>query len=75
MSDDRLDHADVDPDGDWTGALLRAHLAVVDPFLAEIAIDRGQRCGLAVPGWFPYLAHFGYMKVDEVANGLEAGDG
>ena len=25
--------------------------------------------------WFPYLAHIGYMKVDEVAKGLEAGDG
>ena len=24
---------------------------------------------------FPYFAHIGYMKVDEVAKGLEAGEG
>ena len=30
---------------------------------------------VAASGRFPHFAHIGYMKVDEVAKGLEAGDG
>lgn len=84
MGDDHFDHADVDTECHRTRTLLRTHLAVVDqllpvevadPFLVEIALELGQRGGLAASGRFPYLTHIGYMKVDDVAKGLEAGDG
>ncbi|MEM6891011.1 MAG: hypothetical protein AAF636_23185 [Pseudomonadota bacterium] len=48
---------------------------MADPFLAEIAVERGQRGGFAATRRFPYPAHIGYMRVDEVAKGLKAGDG
>ncbi|WP_320269164.1 hypothetical protein [Cognatiyoonia sp. IB215446] len=38
-------------------------------------LDRGQRRDLAAPLRFPYLAYDGYMKIDDVTKGLEAGDG
>lgn len=59
MSDDRLDHANIDPEGDWIGALLRPHLAVVDqilpvevadPLLAEVALQCDERCSLTSTG-------------------------
>lgn len=49
MGDDHLDHADIDPGGDRSRALLGAHLAVVDQLLpievpdlllAQIALER-----------------------------------
>src|SRR6056297_1058998 len=84
MGDDHLDHADVDPECHRAGALFGAHLAVVnqllpvevpDLLLLQIGIERGQRCSLAATRRFPYLAHTGYRRVDEVAKGLEAGHG
>jgi len=84
MGDDYLDHADVDPECHRAGALFGAHLAVVnqllpvevpDLLLLQIGIERGQRCSLAATRRFPYLAHTGYRRVDEVAKGLEAGHG
>ncbi len=68
---DHLDRANVDPEGHRTRALLGAHLAVVyelrpievpEPFLPQIALERGQPGGLAPPGRFHYLAHIGYME-------------
>src|SRR6056297_2746496 len=84
MGDDYLDHADVNPECHRAGALFGAHLAVVnqllpvevpDLLLLQIGIERGQRCSLAATRRFPYLAHTGYRRVDEVAKGLEAGHG
>lgn len=84
MGDDHLDNVDVDPEGYRSGASLGPHLAVVDQFLPievadlllpQIALERCERDDLAASGRFPYLAHIGYMEVDEVAKGLEAGDG
>ena len=84
MGDDHLDHANIDPERHRSRTLLCAHLAVVDQLLpievanlllSEIALERRERGGLAATRRFPYLAHIGYMKIDEVAKGLEAGDG
>jgi len=84
MGDDHLDHADVDPESDRTGALLRAHLAVVDELLpvevpdlllAQIALERLERGGLAATRRFAYLAHIDYVEIDEIAEGGQAGDG
>ena len=57
--------------------LVRAWAAVPICALAEKAkpLERGKHGGLAAPGRFPYLAHFGYMKIDELAKGREAGNG
>jgi hypothetical protein len=48
---------------------------VPDLLLAEIALERRERGGLAATRRFPYLAHIAYMRADEVAKGLEAEDG
>ena len=63
MGDDHLDHADIDAEGHRTGALISAHLAVVDQllpvavpdlFLAQIALERRERGGLGSRrGGFP----------------------
>lgn len=65
MSDDRLDHADIDPEGHRFGALVCTHLAVVDQLLpvevtdlllAQIALERRERGGLGPRrGGFPTL--------------------
>ena len=84
MGDDHLDHADVDPERHRARTLLRTHLAVVDwllpvevpdLLLAQIALERRERGGLSATRRFPYLAHIGYIKVNEVTKGLEAGNG
>jgi hypothetical protein len=83
VGEDHLDHAHIDPEGHRTRALVCAHLAVVDQLLPvevadlllpQIALECGQ-CSCLASGRFPYLSHIGYMKVDEFAKGLEAGDG
>ena len=48
---------------------------VADLLLPEIALQRPERGGLSASGRFPSLAHIGYMKIDEVAKGPEAGGG
>lgn len=48
---------------------------MTDPFFPKIAPQRRECRGLAATRRYPYLAHIGYMKIDEVAKGLEAGDG
>ena len=84
MGDDHLDHADIDAEGHRTGTLLGAHLAVVDQLLpvevpdlllAQIALERLERGGLAATRRFAYLAHIDYVEIDEIAEGGQAGDG
>ena len=63
VGDDHLDHADIDAEGHRTGALIGAHLAVVDQLLpvevpdlllAQIALERRERGGLGSRrGGFP----------------------
>ena len=84
IGDDHLDHPGIDPGNHRARTMFRTHLAVVrqllpvevpDLFLAQIALERRGRRGLAATRRFPYLAQIGYMKVDEAAKGLEAGNG
>ncbi len=81
MGDDHLDHADIDAEGHRTGALISAHLAVVDQLLpvevpdlllAQIALERLERGGLAATRRFAYLAHIDYVEIDEIAEGGQA---
>ena len=77
------DHSAVVEDQE-TRSLRPAHLAIVDQllpvdvadlFLREIAFERRERSRRAASGRFPYFAHVGQMKADEVDRGLEARDG
>ena len=84
VGDDHLDHPDIDPERHRARTLLRPHLAVVDKLLpvevpdlllAQIALERLERGGLAATRRFAYLAHIDYVEIDEIAEGGQAGDG
>lgn len=84
MGKDHLDHADVDAEGYRAGTLIGALATILDQLvsievtyllLAEVALECRKGSFLAAAGWFPYRTHIGYMKVNQVTEGVQTRDG
>ena len=84
MGQDHLDDADVDAERHGSCALVCALAAILDQLLTievpdllfpEVALQRRECRRLAASEWFPYGAHIGYMKVNQVTESVQAGHG
>ena len=84
MGQDHLDDADVDAERHGPGTLVRTLAAILDELVTiempdllfpEVALQRRECRRLAASGWFPYGAHIGYMKVNQVTESVQAGHG
>ena len=80
MGQDHLDHPNVDAERYGACTLIRPRAPVFnqfvtfevpDLFFAEIAHQCRKGSRLIASGWFPYRAHIGYMKVDQVTKGVQ----
>jgi hypothetical protein len=84
MGQDHLDDADFDADRHGSCALVCALAAILDQLVTiqvpdllfpEVALEGCECRRLAASGWFPYGAHIGYMKVNQVTESVQAGHG
>lgn len=84
MGQDHLDDADVDAERHGSCALVCTLAPVLDELVTikvsdllfpEVALQRCECRRLAASGWFPYGAHIGYMKVNQVTESVQAGHG
>jgi hypothetical protein len=81
MGQDHLDDADVDAERYRSCTLVCALATVLDelvtievpdPLFSEVALQCRECRRLAASGWFPYGAHIGYMKVNQVTETVQA---
>jgi len=84
LGQDHLDDADIDAERHGPRAPVRTLAAILDELVTievpdlvfpEVALEGCECRSLAASGWFPYGAHIGYMKVNQVTESVQAGHG